>query len=221
MRQIPSSALSVAIAILCGAPPAGAQGPAGPAGSGASSLTIGPVFHQLVMFTLPAPFTASFEKTKGGYYIREAVPAGESVDDWSRMITVTGASGLASNERATPQAYLQAMTRGFQRHCPDTFATLDVGPATVQEYPAYVVIDSCGHITDASPKAHSETVIMLAVKGAQDLYTLQWAERGPDTAHALTIDKSYWQAQLAKLKPIRLCSIVPGEVAPYPSCAGR
>jgi hypothetical protein len=221
MHQVTSSARYAALAFVCGAPLAAAQTQQSLTRSAVSARSISPVFHQLVAFTLPAPFTAAFEKTNGGFYIREHVPAGETVDDWSRMITVTGSSGLASDERATPQAYLQAIARGFQRHCPDTFATLDLGAAAVHEYAAYEVITSCGHIGEAGGKAHSETAIMLAIKGLQDFYTFQWAERGPDSSRAPAIDEKYWQAQLAKLRPIRFCPIVPGEAAPYPSCTGR
>lgn len=221
MRQIPGSALSVALAVLCGAPPIAAQTQESPGSSAVPARTVGPVFHQLVMFTVPAPFTPGSENNNGVFYVRELVPAGESVDDWSRMITLTGTSGLASDERATPQVYLQALTRRFQRHCPQSFATVDLGPATVNAYPGYEVIVSCGHVADTPPKAHSETAIMLAVKGTQDLYPLQWAERGPDSSHALNIDRGYWQAQLAKLNPIKLCPIVPGEATPYPSCTGK
>jgi hypothetical protein len=62
---------------------------------------------------------------------------------------------------------------------------------------------------------------MLTVKGAKDFYTLQWTERGHDSAQPPAIDTAYWGRQLARLTPIRLCPIVPGESAPYPSCAAR
>ena len=47
------------------------------------------------------------------------------------------------------------------------------------------------------------------------------AERGRDSAQARPIDVAYWAKQLARLNPIRLCPIVPGEGAPYSSCARR
>lgn len=210
-------AVGAALSVAASAAPQGMDSPAG--GSGAR--TISPVFHQLVAFTLPAPFIPAFEKTKANFYIREHVPAGETVEEWSRMVTLTGTGGLASEEGVTPQKYLQALARGFQRHCPGSYAMLDVGPAAVHEYPGYVVIASCGHLGDESGKPHSETAIMWAVKGSQDLYTFQWAERGPDSARPLSLDERYWQGQLAKLSPIRLCPIVDGEKAPYPSCLGK
>jgi hypothetical protein len=51
-------------------------------------------------------------------------------------------------------------------------------------------------------------------------YTLQWAERGP-AAGKIAIDEAKWQARLRQLQPIRLCPILPGEHAPYPSCVSK
>jgi hypothetical protein len=77
-------------------------------------------------------------------------------------------------------------------------------------------VAGCGEV-DASADKHSETVLIVAVKGASDAYTIQWAERGPASSGA-GIDEAKWQARLGALMPIRLCAIVPGETAPYPSC---
>src|SRR5262245_31873776 len=57
---------------------------------GASVKAIMPVFSQLVMFSVPAGFIPAFQNTNGPAYIQEWVPAGETVNKWSQMITVTG-----------------------------------------------------------------------------------------------------------------------------------
>jgi hypothetical protein len=49
---------------------------------------------------------------------------------------------------------------------------------------------------------------------------LQWAERAPTVAKGV-IDEAKWQARLRQVQPIRVCPIVPGERAPYPSCARK
>ena len=62
-----------------------------PAGKEPHMTAISPVFHELVAFTLPAEFksqNASYERTNGPFYIREHVPAGETVDHWTQMITL-------------------------------------------------------------------------------------------------------------------------------------
>jgi hypothetical protein len=203
------------LALLCGSL-------AGAETSGVPPLSvITPVFAQLVMFSLPPEFGSqkpTYEKNSGSFYIREQVADGETRSKWTRMITLTGTRGLAANPAATPQALLARMTAGFQRNCPDSFSTAAPGAQKVAGYDAYAVIASCGRLQSDS-QTFSESAIMLTVKGSNDYYTLQWTERGRDSAQPLPIDVAYWTKQLARLNPIRLCPIVPGESAPYPSCA--
>ena len=184
---------------------------------------ITPVFAQLVMFSLPPEFKSqkpTYEKSSGSFYIRQQVPEGETLGKWSRMLTLSGTRGLAGNPNATPQALLARMSADFQRHCPDTFSTEAPGTQKVDGYEAYEVIVSCGRV-QSGKEPYSESAVMLTVKGSSDYYTLQWTERGRDSAQAQPIDVAYWTKQLAWLNPIRLCPIVPGEGAPYSSCARR
>jgi hypothetical protein len=213
--------LMLAAAALLAQPATHAGAPAkaapGLPGMDTGSISISPVFHQLVAFTLPAHFRAAFEKTSGSFYIREHIPDTESVEKWTHMISLTGVKDLASNPGATPQAMTDRMMTGFRHNCPDTFSSAVLGPQTIDGFDTFQAIASCGHVQSGA-QAYSEAAIMLAVKGSGDYYTLQWAERGPDSRQPLAIDTAYWTKQLAKLSPIRLCPIVPGEAPPYPSC---
>jgi hypothetical protein len=186
----------------------------------AAVASVSPVFHQLVAFTLPPHFKGVFESNNGSFYMRQAVPDNESTQKWTRMITLTGVKDLASNPSATPQEMTQTMAEHFRKNCPDTFSTEVLGAQPVDGYATYQVIASCGH-QQAGAEAYSETAIILAVKGSADYYTLQWVERGKDSKRPLTLDTTYWSKQFAQLRPIRLCPIVLGEAAPYPSCAGQ
>jgi len=136
------------------------------------------------------------------------------------MLTLSGTRGLAGNPNATPQALLARMSADFQRHCPDTFSSEAPGSQKVDGYDAYEVIVSCGRV-QSEKESYSESAVMLTMKGSSDYYTLQWTERGRDSAQARPIDVAYWAKQLARLNPIRLCPIVPGEGAPYSSCTRR
>ena len=212
------SAVRLAPIALVAGPLALAESPAEP-----HLAVVTPVFTQLVMFSLPAEFRSqrpTYERNSGSFYIREQVPDGETLGKWSRMITLTGTRGLATNPNATPQAMLARMSADFQRNCPDSFSTAAPGPQKVDGYDAYEVIVSCGRAPPGKD-SHSESAIMLTVKGSNDYYTLQWTERGHDSAATRPIDVAYWTRQLDRLSPIRLCPIVPGEGAPYPSCARR
>jgi hypothetical protein len=206
------------LALLAAAAPAapGADAPR----PGAAVRVVTPVFHRLVAFSLPPPFKLGFERTTGNIYVREHVPEGESVDEWSRMITLSGVQGMAYSPEATLQGYLQALARGFQRHCPDTYVALDLGPQPLAREPSSAIVVSCGRVTSGG-KARSETSVMVAIKGSDDFYALQWTEHGPDSAHPLSLDSRSWSARLAQLGPVQLCPIVPGEGPPYPSCTAR
>lgn len=216
-----SRALAVASSlVLLAAGTAPAQGADAPVNQGGAQRVITPVFHRLVAFSLPPPFKLAFERTTGNIYVREHVPEGESVDEWSRMITLSGVQGMAYSPEATPHGYLQALARGFQRHCPDSYVALDLGPQPLAKEPSFATVVSCGRVTSGG-KAHSETSIMVAIKGSDDFYALQWTEHGADSSQPLALDGKYWTARLAQLGPVQLCPIVPGEGPPYPSCGGH
>ncbi|HVH83607.1 MAG TPA: hypothetical protein VM713_04735 [Steroidobacteraceae bacterium] len=191
-----------------------------PAKQNGAQRVIAPVFHRLVAFSLPPPFKMAFERTTGNIYVREHVPEGETVDEWSRMITLSGVQGMSYSPEAKPQDYLQALARGFQWHCPDSYVALDLGPQPLAREPSFATVVSCGRVSSGG-KGHSETSVMLAIRGSDDFYVLQWTERGPDSSHPLALDGKSWSARLARLGPVQLCPIVPGEGPPYSSCAGR
>jgi hypothetical protein len=180
---------------------------------------ISPIFGQLVTFSMPQAFVVIGENTSGPSYIREAVLKGETADHWTQMITVTGAKGLVASPKVTPEAFAASIAGGFKSACPDTFVAKGVGPAKFGNQDGYVALASCGSVVSA-PDEHSETALVVAVKGSADYYTLQWAERTPAQGKPV-IDEAKWLERLRQLQPIRLCPIVSGEAAPYPSCVNK
>jgi hypothetical protein len=70
----------------------------------------------------------------------------------------------------------------------------------------------------APGNVRSEAAAVLAVKGSEDYYTFQWADRGPVRNKPIDLNDAKWQDRLAKLGPIRICAPVTGEAPPYPSC---
>lgn len=213
---------TIGLALLCALPALADADDAPKDASGAPPriAVIAPIFSQLVMFTLPPGFKTAFEQPTADSYIREAVLDGETVDKWSQMITVTGAKGLASNPQMSAQYFAAQIAAGFQKACPATFAVKPLGQTTISNQEAFVAVASCGKV-DTSAEKHSETALILAIKGTADIYTVQWAERTPASAENLTIDEKKWADRLAKLTPVRVCAIKPGEEPPYPSCSGK
>ena len=181
---------------------------------------ISPIFSQLVMHSLPAAFVTVSENATATNYIREAVLKGETAERWTQMITVTGFKQLAANPQVTPQSFAGGIASGFKQACPASFISKGLGSTKVGTHDAFLAVASCGSV-GAGAAAHSETALIFAVKGAADVYTLQWAERGAASATPLAIDDAKWGPRFAALGPIRLCPIVPGEKAPFPSCVNQ
>ena len=63
-------------------------------------------------------------------------------------------------------------------------------------------------------------MLIIAIKGERDYYTIQWAERSGASTTPIQFDEKKWMERLKRLTPVKLCPIVPGETAPYPSCVG-
>jgi hypothetical protein len=133
------------------------------------------------------------------------------------MITITGSRGMATATNLSPQKLAASIALGFKKACPESFAVKDLGETKLGEQEAYLAVASCGKV-NSSADGHSETALIVAVKGASDAYTIQWAERTPQASPPAGINETIWRERLRALMPIRLCAIVPGEAAPYPSC---
>ena len=208
------------LAILLGSPPIAekkaAAAKSAPSTQPTSAIAISPIFSQLVMFSFPLRFKTAFEKTAGKSYIREAVLKSETIDQWSEMITVTGAKGLAANPTVTAQSMTENMATGYKRACPDTFASKPFGAQKIGGQDAFIAVVSCGNAGE-----HSESAVIVAIKGSADYYTIQWAERGPASNQPMTLDDAKWTERLRELGPIRVCPLVAGEPAPYPSCLNQ
>lgn len=202
-----SIAAAAAVAAGLFATPSFAQAPA-------SVTVISPVYSQLVTFSVPSNFVVGTERNDGTTYAREAVPKGETVEKWNQMITVTGAKGLASQPNASAEKFAGLIATGYKNACPDSFDVRVMG-ANAETFAAVV---GCGKIGEASKR--SEITLVIAIKGSADLYTVQWAERGAPADKA-DVGNAKWLERLQKLAPLRVCAIVPGEAAPYPSCVGK
>lgn len=182
--------------------------------------TIAPIFSQLLVMSQPAHLAVAFEKAVGDRYIREAVPKGETVEHWTQMLTVTGAKGLAADPQITPEVFAGLLANGFKKTCPETFASLPLGRLQIGKSEGFAAVAGCGSYT-AGADTQGETALIVTIRGEKDYYTIQWADRSAPNDKAPAIDKAAWMKRLSEIGPVRLCPIVPGEKAPYPSCVGK
>jgi hypothetical protein len=215
----------VAVSILCGALPVLAQQKADGdidalRAKGYTVTVVSPIFSQLVAFSLPKGFKTVFEDTNGGRYIREAVLDGETADRWSQMITVTGAKGLAANPNVTAQSFVERIAGGFRGACLDTYGTKALGAAKFSGRDGFMTLAGCGTV-DANGARHSESALLIGIKGAADYYTIQWAVRDAASNRPMTFDDAAWSERFRELTPIKICRIVVNEAPPYPSCVNQ
>lgn len=170
-------------------------------------------YGQIATFPLADGFVAVHEQEQRGRYLLEFVPEGEAAEDWTQMITLSAAEGLARQVK-DPLDMASMIGAGFRDACPDTFWGSDEG---VQEVAgadaAHLVAFSCG---DYGGRAET-ALILVAVAGA-DVLTLQWAERGPAAGGPVLPDPALWGPRGEALLALRLCPAVEGKEAPYPSC---
>lgn len=175
-----------------------------------------PVFSQLVGYTKPVNFVSAFEDANATNYIHELVPQGETVEQWSQMITLSGEKGEAVDPSVTPVNVARHMASRFQSACPATFVTRGLTELKVNGHDAFVALLGCGKVRTGTPR--SEIALVIAIRGRTDVYTIQWAERSAPIEQPPTLDTDMWMARYRQLLPVRVCERVPGEPAPYPSC---
>lgn len=183
---------------------------------------VAPVFSQLVAWQMPAGFHGAYETTRGDSYVMEAVPSGQTVEDWTQIVTLSALKDAASVKGATPDDLAANIAARFKADCPDSYAGRTMDAPILKGYPTYAALISCGSLpAEGQLPAHSETVLVVAIKGTRDYYTVQWAERGAPQEGPIRQDMATWYTRLAAIQPIAVCDKVPGEQEPYPSCLAR
>jgi hypothetical protein len=181
---------------------------------------VAPIFSQLLYFHAPVAFQPAFENTHDDDYIQESVLQGESVGAWTEMLTVTGLRNVVAKQpEATPKQLAAVIASGFAKACPGSYVQKSLHDGKMYGVDDFVMVVSCGTSPTTGGKT-SETAAIAVLKGQKDFYTLQWAERAAPSATPLDIDLALWSARVKTLMPWKLCPIVAGEAAPYPSCTG-
>lgn len=203
------------VAAMATAPASAAE-----AGTAVRVRAVTPIFGELVLRGQPKGFSTVFEATRGPSYIHEMVPAGETAERWTEMITLTGARDLAGKPGADARSFAGGLAEGFRSSCPDTFAVGRPERVTVEgARDALRFTVGCGRSPTTAGRT-SEVATMLVFLGERNGYTLQWAWRGP--AKAGPADLTPPRAEMIEaMGSVRLCRQLPGEAAPYPSCSMR
>jgi len=179
-----------------------------------------PVYAQMIRFPVPASYAPAFSKNnEGKFYIFEMVPKGETVEKWTGMMTITGQNGAVAPVPPL-RDYIGNFFSRYQKACAKTFSAKPISDAQLNGHVAVLVYLSCGQLLKPGygPEGYSESVVIAFIQGAKDLYTVQWAERAASQDKPIPFEAAKWQDKLDMLRAVRICTRVPGEAAPYPSC---
>jgi hypothetical protein len=126
--------------------------------------------EQLSSPALPG-FVVGHEAANDEQSIREEVPAGETVRDWTRMVTTQRFGGAAA--RITPVDFLANMSTNLQSACPGA-SNSRVITGTRGGRPAAQMRAFCPLFARSG---EPESFIILAIAGAEDLHIKQVAFR--------------------------------------------
>jgi hypothetical protein len=180
-------------------------------------IAIAPVFSQIVTMPVPDGFEPAYEDANADSYINEAVLAGETVNDWSQMITLTGIRAMASvDPNQVSVDFAEYLADQYAGACPDTFNAVALNPPSIRgARGVFAGFLGCGD----NGAGQSEAMTFLVLVGESDVYSLQWAERGPLSGSGPEYDETQWSPRLGELTAAaRICDRIPGEEPPYPSC---
>lgn len=119
---------------------------------------------------VPDGFVSGDDAAQDGQEIHEFVPSGETVDEWSRMVTIEIYHGARGADVA---GFAGSIAGGWEKACPGAVAgALEDG--SVNGY-VYVLWRFTCPLNPATGKP--ETMWMKAISGADSAYVVQYAYR--------------------------------------------
>lgn len=171
------------------------------------------VFSQQLAYMIPRGFQPYADGDDGNFYIVQLGPAGEDTSNWSQSIQVVGYRGLGGVPELTAQAMAQTLASPREDICKDNWLTTDLGPLTVDTYPAHAVMVGCASAPVAaepgkSATANGQQAVILVVRALYDIYTVQISFRGlPYDKARPPADEALARQLLARLQPVAVCAI--------------
>jgi len=133
---------------------------------------------------LPPGFKIGFKSERPGLTMTEDVPDGQTVKDWSEMITTQVFLGRKS---ADPSAFLSGVRSRWLAACPGSVEpTIHTGNAN--GYPVSMMLLGCP-LNPATGKP--EVALMRGIAGADSFYLIQYAWRSAPTQEQVNAATRY------------------------------
>lgn len=123
--------------------------------------------NENLLAPLPAGYKIGFQERKDNILISEMVPAGETVQNWTEMVTVQ----IFFNMKRTPEAFKAILEKNWSGACRDS-QSKPIAKAPVQGYPSVTWAMFCP-LNLATNKP--ENTWFKAIRGNDSFYLVQKA----------------------------------------------
>jgi hypothetical protein len=141
----------------------------GLAASGARLASAEPLGETLLVAPPPG-YKIGFRDTTNGQATTEWVPAAETVNDWSEMVTIQ----IFHDLNTTPNSFMLNVERHWRAACPNAEDVQPIAKGFENGYPAQVWILHCPH----NPMTNRpETTWFKGIQGSESFYVVQKAFR--------------------------------------------
>jgi hypothetical protein len=127
----------------------------------------------------PDGFKVGFKGSQGNTVMTEFVPAGQTVDDWTAMVTVQ----LWRHATVSPATFLQNVGGRYESACPGT--GVDKGGIHTGQVNGYVVSMLLLRCPNNPSTGKPETTAFRVIKGNDALYSVQYAWRSVPSGQEL------------------------------------
>lgn len=129
-----------------------------------------------LLVSMPQGFKLGYQASRNGLDLQEWVPDGETVQDWTEMVTVQIFRGRGDLD---PAQALGGIQKGWLQACPGS-QPAPVGTGQVDGYPAAGMVLRCPRTAQAG---QPESTAFRAIRGRDSFYVVQRAVRAlPDGA---------------------------------------
>ncbi len=157
--------------------------------------------NENLITTAPAGYHVGFRNKSDDGLITEWVPAGETVENWTEMVTVQ----VFYHLKVSPEAFMSNLEARWQRGCPGADRAMPILNAVENGYPTLVWLLSCPQ-NPASGKV--EITWFKAMQGNDSFYVVQKAFKFAPSKQQVTRWVGY-------LKAVHVCdSRLPDRACP-------
>ncbi len=146
-----------------------------------------------IYFDLPPGFEEGFEDGDESFFLQEWVPTGETVDNWSQMLTLT----VQDVANLNPVEFFNHMADGWEEACPE-YGGMLLHEGRENNYPVAIWLLRCPN----NPMTNNpEFTYVKGISGNENFYTVQLAY----ALQADEIDDSIVNQSMAFLKQVTVC----------------